>query len=462
MKKGFGLLMILCLPMLLTAQEEATVLYNWQDSTLTATGWLNSRYNEVWGVAINGLEIAIIGSTEGTHFINVTDPATAYEIEAAYIPGDAAGANLIHRDFHDYQGYLYTVADEGPSTLQIIDMNNLPTSTTLVSASNEFITQSHNIFIDNEAGRLYSTGGEGVAILSLENPAAPTLMKRFPNSDFTIPYAHDIFVRGDTAYLNCGSQGLWVVDFSDVEEPKLLGNMTLYEQQGYNHAGWLDDTRPYYFLADETHGLDIKTVSVEDAEDMEVLNTFDADAAAQSSIPHNVIVRGNYLYTSYYYDGLQVFDISDIDNPTRVAYYDTYAGADGSGYQGAWGVYPFFPSGNILVSDMQTGLYVFDKVDESIVGNDFPEILAQKVSVWPQPARQNVQIDITLKQSLAEVNFRLVDLNGREIQVFGKRDLLVGKNTVALKLTESITSGIYFLLISGENFSLTEKLVVEK
>ena len=29
-------------------------------------------------------------------------------------------------------------------------------------------------------------------------------------------------------------------------------------------------------------------------------------------------------------------------------------------YKGAWGVYPYLSSGNIIVSDMQTGLYIID------------------------------------------------------------------------------------------------------
>jgi len=57
---------------------------------------------------------------------------------------------------------------------------------------------------------------------------------------------------------------------------------------------------------------------------------------------------------------LQIFDISNPEEVTRVGQYDTYLGANDASYKGAWGVYPHFESEKILVSDMQTGLYLFD------------------------------------------------------------------------------------------------------
>ena len=35
----------------------------------------------------------------------------------------------------------------------------------------------------------------------------------------------------------------------------------------------------------------------------------------ESSIPHNVVIRNNIAYLSYYHDGLQIFDISNSSNP---------------------------------------------------------------------------------------------------------------------------------------------------
>jgi choice-of-anchor B domain-containing protein len=455
--------MVMIMPVLLLAQaQEANLLYNWNDTTLIVNNWPGGRYNEVWGVAINDLEIGIIGSTEGVHFIDVTDPTNSYEIESAFVPGLVQGANIVHRDYHDYNGYLYTVADEGPSSLQVIDMTHLPDTAILVYDSNEFIVKSHNIFVDAEAARLYSTGSAGVQVLSLEDPENPDLIASFPNDKLDIPYAHDLYVRGDTAYLNCGNSGLWAVDFTDLENPVLLGNMTIYEQQGYNHAGWMHETLPYYYLADETHGMDVKTVDVTDANDMFVVSTFDAESPAQTSIAHNLLVRGDYLYVSYYYDGVQVFDISDPVNPVRAYYYDTFDGPDNNGFKGAWGVYPYLPSGNIVVSDMQSGLFVFEAVDASITGTNFPEILTKEVSVWPQPVGNDFHIELTLEKSVSMVTVKMLDINGKTISSWEKTELSSGVNRFDMQLTGNIPAGVYYLTITSEEFVVTKKVMVQQ
>ena len=52
-----------------------------------------------------------------------------------------------------------------------------------------------------------------------------------------------------------------------------------------------------------------------------------------------------------------VIDVSDPTAPFEIAHYDTYL-PGGYGYKGAWNVYPYFASGKIIVSDLQSGLIV--------------------------------------------------------------------------------------------------------
>ena len=128
---------------------QANLLYNWQDTTLTPSWQYDNTYNEIWGVQINGAEIAIIGTTAGTHFFDVTNPATATEV--AFVAGAYIGDGVVHRDYHDYQGYLYAVCDEGwgISTLQIIDMSNLPNSVNVIYDSDSLFSKTHNRKIQN-------------------------------------------------------------------------------------------------------------------------------------------------------------------------------------------------------------------------------------------------------------------------------------------------------------------------
>ena len=67
--------------------------------------------------------------------------------------------------------------------------------------------------------------------------------------------------------------------------------------------------------------------------------------------------QGDKVHVSWYTEGYRCIDISDPSNPVEVASYDTWPGSSG-GYNGCWGCYPFLPSGNVLVSDRATGLYI--------------------------------------------------------------------------------------------------------
>jgi choice-of-anchor B domain-containing protein len=363
MKAKLRLFFLLCIPISSFGQPvEATMSGYWHDESLIPA-FFSNPYHDVWGTVINGREIGIISSTSGFHFFDLSAESTSLE-PVAFVPGTVQGSQISHRDFKAYLHYLYAVADEGQSALQIIDLSGLPEQATLVYESNQFITRTHNIFIDQDNARLYATGGTGFSlrILSLADPENPTLLATFPNSTLNLPYVHDCYVRGNIAYLNVGFNGLWVVDFTDPADPVLLGTMTSYLQQGYNHSGWLSDDGNYYYMCDETHGSDVKVVDVSDFSDMEVVATMNP-ASTPNQIPHNVYLKDNLLYVSYYYDGLQVFDVSNPLFPRRVAYYDTCPLPNTSYFAGAWGVF-VLPSGRPLISDMNNGFYVFEPIPD--------------------------------------------------------------------------------------------------
>jgi choice-of-anchor B domain-containing protein len=347
-------------PYFLTGQPaEATFLGNWTDDNIIVTSWLNSRYNEVWGFAINCREYGVIGSTEGMHFIDVTDPTNPEQV--FFVKGSDTGPDLVHRDFKSFKGYLYCIADEGfTSTLQIIDLKDLPNSVTQVYSSSEFVVRAHNLFIDTSQARLYLLGrGNTTRVLDISDPIKPKLLATYPNPALNLPYVHDAYIKDNIGIMNCGYDGLWVVDFTNPALPVLLGTMTSYPESGYNHSGWLSDDGKYYFLCDETHGKSVKVVDMSDYSNLQVVATLNPNSWA-GQIPHNCLIRGDLLYVSYYYDGLQVFDVSDPFNPVKVAYYDTYPDPNENFYAGSWGVYPLLPSGNILLSDMQYGFFVFE------------------------------------------------------------------------------------------------------
>jgi choice-of-anchor B domain-containing protein len=420
--------------------ENINLLYQWSVDTLIGSEAFDNVYNEVWGVVVDDREYAIIGSTAGTHFFDVTNPSTASEI--AFVAGRVVGDEIIHRDYHDYQNYLYAVSDEGLSSLQIIDISTLPDSVSVVYDSSDLFYRSHNIFIDTAKARLYTTNGD---IYTLENPIDPKFLY-----NTSLLSSHDVYVENDTAYINTGTLGFVIVDFSQTtlenQSHEVIGTLPTYPDQGYNHSGWITPDGNYYAMADETWGMRMKMLDISDFSNIEVVALF-GSGVDENSIPHNQIINGNYLYTAYYHDGFYVHDISDPFTPILIGYYDTFEPDHHESYMGAWGVYPFLPSGNILISDMQTGLYLFEVNYDNPLGTDV--LVNNKNAIYPNPCSDVLNLNLTNK---SQVN--LYDIQGNK--VFNASDVY----NIQLN-TNFLSNGIYILKLTDETGVSTHKISVQ-
>lgn len=442
---------------MVTAQDSlnVTMLFNWDDPSIPANGFFGNQYNEIWGFEQNGREYAVIGSCNGTHIFDVTVPASSVEVE--FIPGNDNGSHIVHRDYHDHNGYLYIVADEGSSTLQIVDLSGLPASATVVYDSNALIRTAHNIYIDTAANRLYSCGNfdsspafNDLRILDISNPTSPTLLADYNGID----YYHDITVYGDTAIGHNGYFGLSIVDFTNPTSPNVISTLETYPFQGYNHSGYHTEDKQWYYLADENHGYDMKVIDISDITSPTITSTF-GSYIDPNSIPHNLITEGDFLYVSYYHDGLYIFDISNPATPTMTGFYDTSTMPHNTDYVGAWGVYPYLPSGVVLVSDMQNGLYVLDpSMALSIDEADDPV----SFSVFPNPVNDvlNVRTLINFNDPL---DYVLMDVSGKTHAVGMLSPGFL--NVTAIQMDQNLSSGIYFLNIVGADFMETIKVVKE-
>ena len=445
----------------LSAQErsEATLLGRWSDPTIIGSFNHNNSYNEVWGLAVNGHEYGVIGSTQGTHFIDITDESNIHE--AHFVPGGAQGGIIIHRDYHDHNGYLYGVSDQGDeSTLQIIDIRQLPESIDVVYDSGEFSTNTHNIFIDTTANRLYlcktsaiDLPRQGMRILDISNPTQPELIYTLNEIEGfgTVGTIHDAYVDDNIAYLNAGFQGMAIMDFTDVENPVVVASLFPedYADSGYNHSGYLTEDRSHYYLADENHGRDIKALDVQNLPDIFVTDYIDAENDSPFSIPHNLIVHDGYLYGSYYYDGLQVWDLADPDHPVNVAYYPTSSAEIKDRFEGAWGVYPLLPSGRILVSDMQEGLFVLE-MPASLTSTE-EEVAFEGFTISPNPSSGHFTIQASDMEFVSDV----------EVYVYTADGSLVMRD----KMSDNVSSlfldqGFYMVALKSGNICSTQKLIV--
>ncbi|MFK8008683.1 MAG: choice-of-anchor B family protein [Saprospiraceae bacterium] len=372
MRFQFTCLILLLITINLQAQQSMnmTLLDTWEDDSRPAPSGV--QFNEVWGyVDCEGNEFAIIGSSTHIHFIDLADPMNLVQIDSF-----AGGETTVWRDMKTYKDRAYAVSDNTNEGLMIFDLSDLPNSITKSYHSTAFFGKSHNIFIDEENGRLYSVGTDtqngGVIVLDLnDDPDNPSLMASVnlpANPSNGQGYAHDIYVRDNIAYGSHGYLGFFIWDMTDPTTPILLASQNT---GGYNHSSWVSEEGDFAIYAEEVPiGRPLGVINLEnlDNEFIEIDTTFKfpLNPNDDNNRPHNPFIRGDYLFCSYYHDGIQVFDVSDPLNPFTAAYYDTNPSDTAyAGFEGNWGTYPFLPSGLILASDVSTGLYVLE-MDQSI------------------------------------------------------------------------------------------------
>lgn len=326
-----------------------------ENITLMNNTPLGSIGNDIWGyVDSAGTEYAIAGTRANTQIYSLADP---YNPELIYtVPGERSS---IWRDYKTFGNYIYGVADQGEEGVTIIDMTHAPdsisytrwTDTVSISGTEQAINTCHNIYMDDR-GRAYLAGcnvGNG-GVLIYDVTASPLNPELLGIEDFT--YAHDVINHGDTMYASEIYEGnLAAYDISDIANIKLISR--IQTSSTFTHNAWPSDDGKYIFTTDETGNGNLDSYDISDPSQMKRLDTYRPKANG-GIIPHNAHYIDGFLVTSWYSEGIVVVDGSHPSNLVKVAQYDT-SPQDG---QGCWGAYPYLPSGIILATDMENGLFI--------------------------------------------------------------------------------------------------------
>ena len=320
--------------------------------------------NDVWGyVDTEGTEYAIVGSVEATYIISLEDPANPRQV--AVVPGTTS----TWRDMKTFQEHCYVTTDAGADGLLIIDMREIRSDSVahkfwrpelIVNTDTATLARCHNIYID-EFGFAYLAGcsvnadrnDRGALILDLnQDPWNPVYV-----GAETRAYAHDLFVRDNIMYASEIYNGeMGVYDVTDKANPVFLGSApTSFD---FTHNIWISDDGNYAFTTDERGNAFLDAFDIRDFSDIKKVDSYrPLETEGRGVIPHNTHYYDGFLVTSWYTDGVVVVDGSRPENMIKVGAYDTFGGPDG-GFSGCWGAYPFLPSGLVLASDRQSGLYV--------------------------------------------------------------------------------------------------------
>lgn len=342
------------------------------NSTLSAQTPANSNFtligqlpyvqdlNDIWGyVDATGVEYALVGTRTGTSIVSLANPANPQEV--LFIPGSVS----TWRDLKTWGDYAYVTSDNGSAKdgLLIINLAPLPTGTPTytfwrpeltINGVTDTLNTAHNLYID-ENGYAYVSGsnissGENFILDLNTTPGTPIYMGS------TLPiYAHDAYARGDTLWTSDIYAGNFsVYDVSNKTAPVFLADQST--PRAFCHNAWISDDGNTLFTTDEKADAWVGAYDVSDLSNIQELDRWKTPTL--NTIPHNVHVLNDYVVVSYYTEGIIVLDASHPDNMIEVGRYDTYNLSPTTGFYGAWGAYPFLPSGLVLVSDMQTGLHV--------------------------------------------------------------------------------------------------------
>ena len=306
--------------------------------------------NDIWGYADgNGNEYALVGTFNGLSIVDVsTDPGNPTQL---HFVNDTTSS---WHDVKTYGDYAYVI-NEYTGGLLIVDLSNLPASvSTYTTDLGIGFAEGHNLFID-ENGILYIFGGNtgvGGAIMAnlYPDPTNPVYL-----GIYTGNYIHDGYVRNDTLWACEIYQGrLTAIDVSNKTAPTVIASTTT--PKNFAHACWLSDDGATVYLTDEKPGAWVVAYDVTDVYDINERDRYQ-NLPGSNIIPHNPLVKGDFIITSYYTSGVTIADATHPYNIIEVGNYDSTP-ISGQGFYGCWGAYPFLPSGKLLISDMEEGLFV--------------------------------------------------------------------------------------------------------
>jgi choice-of-anchor B domain-containing protein len=349
--------------------------------------------NDIWGWTDpqTGTEYALVGRTDGTAFVDVSDPTNPVYVGELPLT-DGARVNS-WRDVKVYKDHAFVVADNaGDHGMQVFDLTQLREvqaeampktfeETTLYDKVNSV----HNVVINKESGYAYAVGssgggntcGGGLHMINIQDPTNPTFEGCFAHRNTGrsgTGYVHDaqcvMYDGPDQEYqgreicVGSNETHLSIADVTNKDSAKAIAKAT-FPDHAYIHQGWFTEDQRYFYQNDELDEIQGKAdrtrTLVWDLKDLDNPKLIDELMLPEKSTDHNLYVKGDKMYQSNYKSGLRILDVSTPTKPKEVAHFDTQPYGDNSpGFQGSWSNYPYFDSGIIVVSSIGEGLFVLE------------------------------------------------------------------------------------------------------
>lgn len=331
--------------------------------------------NDIWGWTdpLTGKEYAIMGRTNGTAFVDISNPESP--IYLGNLPTHTV--NSTWRDIKVYANHAFIVSEASGHGMQVFNLTQLRTVTSPpITFSNTAhyngFGNAHNIAINEATGFAYAVGTStcsgGLHMVNIQNPTSPSNAGCFSSDGYTHDTQCVIYTGPDTTYqgqeicFNSNEDTLTIVNVNNKSNPVQLSRVG-YSGSRYTHQGWLTEDQRYFLLDDEldeqNNGHNTRTYiwNVTDLNAPVLIGNFTSSAAA---IDHNQYIKGNYSYQANYRAGLRILNLTNVASGslTEAGYFDIYPANNNANFNGAWSTYPYFASGMVIVSGIEQGLFV--------------------------------------------------------------------------------------------------------
>jgi choice-of-anchor B domain-containing protein len=331
--------------------------------------------NDSWGWTDpqTGKEYALVGTTTSAAFVDISDPSNP--IFLGRLP--TATVNSLWRDIKVYNNHAFIVSEAPGHGMQVFDLTklrnvvNLPETFTADATYTGF-GRAHNIVINEDSGFAYAVGSDtfsgGPHFVNIQDPTNPIAVGGYADD----AYSHDAQVvtyngpdtdhTGKEILIGSNENEVVIVDVTDKNAPTQISTID-YSNIGYTHQGWFTENMQYFLLGDEVDEINFGGNSrtlVFDFTDLDNPTFHMEYLGPTAAIDHNGYVVGNTFYIANYSAGMRIVDISNIASGVMVetSFIDTYIPNDETDFHGAWNIYPFFESGNILISDIEGGMFI--------------------------------------------------------------------------------------------------------
>jgi choice-of-anchor B domain-containing protein len=346
---------------------------------LSAIGSGNNT-NDIWGWVspASGKEYALIGCSNGTAFMDLSDPASPLYLGLL----STHTVNSLWRDLETFGNYCYIVSEADNHGLQVFDLmqlDNVTNPPVSFSESGHYsgFGHCHTLTIDPVSGLLIASGTNtysgGLHLVDISDPIEPTLAGGFAQDGYT----HDCYawtyngpdpsMQGKQLIFACNEDEVTVVDCTDPLDCFEISHVS-YTNPGYIHQGWFSKNGRYFFLDDETDETDLGNnqepygtrTHLFDFNDVENPIYMGYHEAISTAIDHNLYVKDQFVYESNYRSGVRILDAIKIQDEilSEVAFFDLYPQNDFAQYSGTWSNYPYLPSGINLATSMYDGIFV--------------------------------------------------------------------------------------------------------